>query len=182
MILVGMGSNLPFCGIEPPSVLQFALDAIARDLEVAAASRPFHAPAWPNPGDPPFANAVAEIRTPLDAEDVLAALLDVEDAFGRRRAALNAPRTLDLDLLAYDDLIMPAIEGGDLILPHPGLAERDFVLAPLCDLAPDWRHPVLGRRADDLLRSLEPVGVRPIEGFRLTLGRRVDRASPIWKA
>ena len=74
----------------------------------------------------------------------------VETDFGRLRSAPNAPRTLDIDLLDYDGLVMT----DGVVLPHPRLAERSFVLAPLAEIAPDWRHPVTGLGAGELLAAL----------------------------
>ena len=181
MILVGMGSNLPFCGMEPPSVLQFALDAIARTVDVSAVSRLYRAPSWPDPSLPPYANAVAMVTTQKSPQALLAALRRIENAFSRRRTDPNAPRTLDLDLLAYGEQIMQGDTKEALKLPHPGIAERDFVLAPICDIAPDWRHPLSGRRADDLLSGLQPVSALPMEEFHLTLGPRTARQPTLWR-
>ena len=97
--------------------------------------------AWPDPGDPPFLNGVVIVRTEHEPHALMAALGRIEEAFGRRRGAANAPRTLDLDLIAYGRTT------GDLnglILPHPRAADRLFVMGPLAEIAPGWRHPVLG--------------------------------------
>ena len=106
--------------------------------------------AWPDPSDPPFVNAVAKVRTDLQPVALLALLHKVETRFGRTRSAPNAARTLDLDLLDYDG----RVEEGPPVLPHPRIAERRFVLEPLAAIAPDWRHPVSGRAARELLQGL----------------------------
>lgn len=105
--------------------------------------------AWPDPDDPPFLNGVAIVRTELGPHELMAALGRVEEAFGRQRTRLNAPRTLDLDLVAYGRL------SGDLdglILPHPRAAERLFVMGPLAEIAPGWEHPS-GETAAQLARK-----------------------------
>lgn len=95
-----------------------------------------------------FVNAVAAGRTSLTPEELLAACLRVERSLGRERTVHHGPRTLDLDILIYGDALR---EGPDLILPHPRLHERRFVLTPLCELAPDLRHPRLGATMRELL-------------------------------
>ena len=107
---------------------------------------------------PPFLNAVARLETSLAAPLLMRALLAIEADFGRERTFRNSPRTLDLDLLLYDDLVL---DSAGLTLPHPRLHERAFVLVPLNDLAPDLVHPRLGQRVGDLLAALgQTRGVR----------------------
>ena len=102
---------------------------------------------------PDFLNAVVALRTALPPEELMAALLRIEQQHGRDRSASvpKGPRTLDLDLLSYGDNVM---ETPTLTLPHPSLAERRFVLAPLAEIAPQWRHPVSGKTAAALLSEL----------------------------
>lgn len=98
--------------------------------------------AWPDPDDPPFLNGVVIVRTEHEPHALMAALGRIEEAFGRRRDRRNAPRTLDLDLVAYGRL---SGEFNGLILPHPRAAERLFVMGPLAEIAPRWPHPGGGR-------------------------------------
>jgi 2-amino-4-hydroxy-6-hydroxymethyldihydropteridine diphosphokinase len=161
MILVASGSNLPFCGVDSQHIVLRAFRAVGRMSRVKRVSPLYESPAWPDASDPAFVNAVAEIETSLSPEALLAALHAIEAGFGRRRSVRNAPRTLDLDLIAYHD----EIRGGEdavLILPHPRLAGRAFVLAPLAEIAPDWRHPVTGDTATDLLAAADTAPVRKI--------------------
>lgn len=151
MILIALGANLPSPAGEPAETLRAALKTLEPyGVTVRAASKFYATPAWPDPNDPPFVNAVAHVETTLSPAALLAALHDVETAFGRRRSERNAPRTLDLDLLDYDG----RIEQGPPELPHPRMAERGFVLIPLGSIAPDWRHPITGRSVQSLIADL----------------------------
>ena len=113
-------------------------------------SRWWSSEAWPDPSEPGYLNGVALVETDLSPPETMRALLQIEAGFGRRRAAANAPRTLDLDLIAHG---RTRLEGPDLVLPHPRAAERRFVMGPLAEIAPGWRHPFLDRTAAELAAS-----------------------------
>ena len=116
---------------------------------------------------PAYLNAALRLRTDLPPAALLAGMLGVEADLGRVRSFPNAPRTLDLDLLFYGDLIL---ESADLVLPHPRLHERAFVLVPLADIAPELLHPTTGLRVRELLAALgDRGGVRVVAGGALTL-------------
>lgn len=99
-----------------------------------------------------FVNAVASGRTSLTPEELLSACQRVEQALGRERSVHHGPRTLDLDILIYGDVLR---DGPELCLPHPRMHERRFVLVPLCELAPRLRHPRLGATMRELLERCE---------------------------
>ena len=153
-VLIGIGSNLPHRGAGTP--LELCEAALAelerRGVAIRRRSRWYASAPVPASGQPDFVNGVAAVATALDPPDLLAALHDVEAAFGRTRSVANAARTLDLDLLAYRDLVRAG--GSPPLVPHPRMTERAFVLLPLREVAPRWRHPADGRGIDDLVRQL----------------------------
>ncbi len=116
-------------------------------------------------GQSAYLNAAAKIETDLSPEELLALLLDIERRFGRARGEANAPRTLDLDLLLYGDMVRP---DADPILPHPRMARRAFVLLPLVEIAPKVVHPVLGQTIERLAEGVQPLPPpeRPLAGLR----------------
>ena len=167
MILVAIGANLP--GADGASAMETcrraatALDALP-DLTLKGLSRWYETDPVPPSGQPPYINGVALLvgRMP-DPAGLLAALQGIENNFGRLREEANAPRTLDLDIIAMGDLVHAE---PDPILPHPRAHLRGFVLAPLVDVAPDWVHPRFGLTARALLAQI------PLDGVRLlTLDR-----------
>lgn len=151
VILIALGGNLVSPAGPPAETLKRALARLERlGVKILSVSPFYETPAWPQAADPPFVNAVATVNTVLQPVDLLDLLHGVETEFGRMRSVPNAPRTLDIDLLDYDGRVMT----GRLVLPHPRLAERSFVLVPLAEVAPGWRHPVLGQGAGELLALL----------------------------
>jgi len=141
-IVVALGSNLKG---EYPSVqmlLEAALEAFPHDgFEVVARSSWWRSKAWPDPTGPAYLNGVAIVETAHAPLEALAALARIEQRFGRDRAERNAARTLDLDLIAWGRV---RLDSEALTLPHPRAAERLFVMGPLAEIAPGWRHPVSG--------------------------------------
>ena len=164
MILIALGANLDHPRYGPPrATLEAALDALQdRGVAVLARSRWYRSAPVPPADQPWFVNAVASVETGLTPAKLLALLHEVEAEFGRTRLRRNEARVLDLDLLAYHRRV--SAPGERPVLPHPRLAERAFVVLPLAELAPDWRHPVSGMSASELAQSLDPAeAVEPLD-------------------
>ena len=182
--LVALGANLPSPAGAPVATLKAALAQLQarHGVQISGLSRFFTTPAFPAGSGPDYVNACALLRTGLEPEALLAALHAVEGALGRRRAARWGARGIDLDLLAMGDRVLPdaatvdhwrglsldrqkTLAPGRLILPHPRLQDRAFVLVPLAEIAGAWRHPLSGQSAAEMLAVLPQAdrdAIRPL--------------------
>lgn len=153
---VALGSNLD----DPRAQVERGLTALATlsKTRLLVLSRLYRTPPWGMLDQPDFINAAARLETTLAPRELLDALLAIEARAGRVRGTRNGPRTLDLDLLLYGDRV---IDEPDLVVPHPRLHERAFVLLPLADVAPDLEVPGQGRVAE-LLEHVDTAGCVPI--------------------
>ncbi len=155
---IGLGGNLGDVGRTFDSALA-ALEALA-GLQLFAVSRRYRTPAWGVAAQPDFTNAVAELQTVLAPHALLQALHEIERQHGRDRARESrwGPRTLDLDLLAIEGVVL---DTATLQLPHPRLAQRAFVLVPWAEICPDFHIPSLGR-VSALRDALDHAGIEAI--------------------
>ncbi|MDX1923483.1 MAG: 2-amino-4-hydroxy-6-hydroxymethyldihydropteridine diphosphokinase [Alphaproteobacteria bacterium] len=152
MIIIGVGGNIPFGSMSVPATLNAALDAFsAYGIRIHKRSSFYHSKPVPASDQPWFFNAVVSCTTELSPQELLRALLSIEQKFGRMRSVKNAARTLDLDIIDYDGKI---IFDNELEIPHPRLASRAFILLPLMEIAPDWKHPQSGIPIADLVKAL----------------------------
>ncbi|AZV80242.1 2-amino-4-hydroxy-6-hydroxymethyldihydropteridine diphosphokinase [Parasedimentitalea marina] len=179
--LIALGGNLPSAAGSPTATLVSAIAELSRrGLYVQLLSRFFHTPCFPAGAGPDYVNAVIQVRTGVSSDELLSILHDVEEQFARVRDQRWGMRTLDLDLIARDDQVLPDLEIYEkwyglgleeqkrqapkyLILPHPRLQDRGFVLVPLCDIAPDWVHPVLGLSAREMLDALPKAAIAEVQ-------------------
>ncbi len=192
--IVALGANLPLSQQDPRGTLQAALDILhsVPGISISALSRFWRTPAVPAGSGPDYVNAVATTRTDLTADETLACLHRIEARLGRDRSGGRwSARVLDLDLIAMDDLVLPDVDHlrqwidldfaaqqtltpDRLILPHPRLQDRGFVLAPLAEIAPQWRHPLTGRTVAQMLTELGPkalAGMAPLPAADLDIRR-----------
>ena len=158
-VLLGLGANLG----DPVAQLARAVDLLGAHVEIVRISSLYRTQPVGHAQQPDFLNLVVAGRTALPPAELLAATQEIEEVLGRRRSFRNAPRIIDIDLLAYGDRVMRTLA---LTLPHPRLHLRGFVLHPLAEVAPAWRHPVLEHTAEALLANL----ARP---------ERVERLGPL---
>jgi len=164
-------------------MLRAALSLLKEEnIAVQAVSRFYSTPAFPAGSGPDYVNAAAMTVTSLAADDILPRLNMIEDRLGRRRKRRWEARVIDLDLIAVGDLVLPDAATHDrwrglspeakereapdrLILPHPRMQERAFVLVPMAEIVPEWRHPLIGKSVREMLADLpvaERADVRPL--------------------
>ena len=179
--LIALGGNLPSSVGDPLETINDAISKLSLQFgALSAVSRRFSTPCMPKGAGPDYVNAAVAFWTQDTAENILAELHTIEAQYDRKRTNRWDARTLDLDLLALGGTVLPnratydkwanlgshdkvAQTPNQLILPHPRIAERGFVLRPLMDIAPDWSHPTTGRTVKQMIGALNPAEVSEIK-------------------
>lgn len=163
MILIGLGGNLPSAAGGPEATCTAAMAQLeGAGVQILARSPWYQTAPVPISDQPWFMNAVLQVSTSLAPADLLGLMHDVEAAMGRVRTIPNAARAVDLDLLAYEGIVRAGPDAP--VLPHPRLQDRAFVLFPLRDIAPQWRHPVTGETPDEMIARMPPdQEIRPLK-------------------
>ena len=157
LVYLALGTNLG----DRLANLASAIKALPPTVRPLAASRVYETPPWGYLDQPAFLNQVIQAQTELAPLDLLAWLKRLETDLGRQPGLRYGPRVIDLDILLYDDL---QLETPDLIVPHPRLGERAFVLVPLADLAPDLRPAGMNQTVSEMLAALDRAGIELYEG------------------
>ena len=155
---IALGTNLG----ERLENLRAAIEALAPDVNVLAKSHVYETPPWGYEEQPAFLNMVVKAETDLEPDELLTYLKQLESGLGREKSVRWGPRLIDLDILFYDDLV---IDTPPLVIPHPRLHERAFVLVPLADVAAEVVHPVLGEFIWELLLKADVSGIRPLSAL-----------------
>ena len=155
--LLALGTNLG----DRLANLRAALDALPPEVVLLDKSKIYETPAWGFEDQPAFLNMAIKGGTDLEPEPLLKHLKQLETRLGREPSFHWGPRLIDIDLLFYDDLILDTPR---LVIPHPRLQERAFVLVPLADIAPDFIHPILGKTIRQLLEGMDNSNILPIAG------------------
>lgn len=151
-VFIALGSNLG----DRAANLDAAIEAMEPDVHPRQCSPVYETPPWGYLDQPKFLNQVIEAETSLSPARLLEYLKRIEVKVGRKETFRFGPRMIDLDIIFYNGEV---IDSPPLIIPHPRLAERSFVLMPLADLAPDYRHPILGDSVSEMLAKVDTKGI-----------------------
>ena len=170
--LIALGSNIALDMLQPVEIIQRAIIALSNsDLNLLSLSRFYETPAFPTGSGPNFINSVVKVESDYSAHEILQELHKIENKFERQRSSRWSARTLDLDLLALGEQVLPSREvfqhwcdlpvseqkeniSSELILPHPRIQDRAFVLLPLLDVEPSWTHPIFKKTVMQLYEEL----------------------------
>ena len=155
-IYLGIGSNL---GDKKKNIEKAKFELIKENIKIIKSSNYYESLSWPNPNNPKFLNIVLQIETNLTPFNLMKKCKEIEINLGRVKSIKNSPRICDIDIIDYNKLI----ENSNIILPHPRMHSRNFVLLPLFEINKDWKHPILKLHIKNLILSLSNRDIRSIK-------------------
>ena len=157
MIIIGIGSNLSSSFGNRFKNIDLALEHLKTyNVKVIKKSSFYETFSYPDKKNPKFINIVVAVESILSAKDLMLALISIEEKLERKRAKKNDPRTCDIDIIDYKKEVMNCKIGNfELTIPHKNMTERNFVLYPLKEICPDWRHPITKKNIDFLIKNLD---------------------------
>ena len=155
-IYLGIGSNL---GNKKKNIEKAKFSLLENNIEILKSSNYYESLSWPNPKNPKFLNIVIEIRTSLKPIELLSVCKEIEKNLGRKKSVRNFPRICDIDILDYNKRSF----NKDIILPHPRMHKRNFVLLPFFEINKDWVHPLLKKHIKGLILLLSSRDIRSIK-------------------
>ena len=155
-IYLGIGSNL---GNKRKNIEKTKFNLITNNIKILKCSSYYESLSWPDPNKPKFLNIVLEITTNFNPLELIQKCKEIEKKFGRKKLPKNSPRECDIDLIDFRGKTI----AGDLILPHPRMHNRNFVLLPLFEISKDWKHPILKVNIKNLISSLSNSDIRSIK-------------------
>ena len=155
-IYLGIGSNL---GDKKKNIEKAKFELIKENIKIIKSSNYYESLSWPNPNNPKFLNIVLQIETNLTPLNLMKKCKEIEINLGRVKSTKNSPRICDIDIIDYNKVI----ENSNIILPHPRMHSRNFVLLPLFEINKDWKHPILKLHIKNLILSLPNRDIRTIK-------------------
>ena len=155
-IYLGIGSNI---GNKKQNIEKTKYKLLKNNINIIKTSYYYESPSWPNQNNPKFLNVILRINTNLEPIELMKKCKDIEREMGRKKATKNSPRKCDIDIIDYKNKKI----NGHLILPHPRMHTRNFVLFPLFDIDKEWKHPVLKHNIKKLISLLSNSDIRSIK-------------------
>lgn len=161
MKILAFGSNLPFKNNSPQDNIEKAYEVLSKNgIKILNKSSIYRSEAYPNKNDPEFCNSVVSVDTDLEPNVLLKIILKIEESFDRKRYVKNSPRTLDIDIICFDDIVL---NEKNLIIPHPEMQNRLFVLLPIQEINKNWLHPVLSKSVTNIIKEFDQKALNTVK-------------------
>ena len=161
MKILAFGSNLPFKNNSPQDNIEKAYEVLSKNgIKILNKSSIYRSEAYPNKNDPEFCNSVVSVDTDLEPNILLKIILKIEASFDRKRYVKNSPRTLDIDIICFDDIVL---NEKNLIIPHPEMQNRLFVLLPIQEINKNWLHPVLTKSVTNIIKEFDQKALNTVK-------------------